>query len=679
MKLLTIKLLNFRQFYGSQTIHFATDSVQNVTLFHAENGVGKTTLLNAILWCFYGQSGVTEKFESSNNILSYQAASEKQMIAKVDVAFEHEGRMYMATRRHSASPGGRPEESLLAYEILNGNTEPLPAPDAFIASVVPMEMAHHFFFDGEHAESFASTGNFRKVGEAIRNMLGSTVADSAIEDLKYAAKQFGDNLADLPGEESIRQKSAELQAAQSNLEKCLSDRQRLEENLVVFNDQIALIDQDLLDTRSAKELQQKRIQLEGVFRTANAALAEADRDGVRWIGRQAINVVASRLSTETLHFIDDEKLRGKIPSPYNEELVMTLLSQEACLCGRPLEPGTECFANIQNLLRKAGNAEVQSKVMRARGYLGELKVKRAAAPKDLNRSQISYASAYQSSKLAEQQLAELSEKLSKIDYDQIAHKEKARADFVLKSKAADRDIGQIILKISIYERSIENLTREQQRLALSNAKAMKLLNRKTLAERAVELLKGVLASHEEQARVFIAAEVNRILSVTARRDYKFAFGSGFSFDLTFASTGRPVPRSSGENQLLSLAFIAALIKFCRDRSLAKGSPLLLPGIVAPLILDSPFGQLDSTYRVDTSRFIALMAEQVALFVSSSQGSPDVLEVLKDRVGKEYVLISENRGPRNGKHSEELFLNGHRYETSLFGCEKDMTRIEVVQQ
>jgi len=105
MKLLTIKLLNFRQFYGSQTIHFATDSVQNVTLFHAENGVGKTTLLNAILWCFYGQSGVTEKFESSNNILSYQAASEKQMIAKVDVAFEHEGRMYMATRRHSASPG----------------------------------------------------------------------------------------------------------------------------------------------------------------------------------------------------------------------------------------------------------------------------------------------------------------------------------------------------------------------------------------------------------------------------------------------------------------------------------------------------------------------------------------------------------------------------------------------
>jgi DNA sulfur modification protein DndD len=678
MKLLTIKLLNFRQFYGPHTIEFATDTIKNVTLFHAENGVGKTTLLNSILWCFYGAVGVTEKFERSDDILSYQAVAEKQTIAKVDVTFEHEGNTYTATRRHTGSGGVRGEEKLLAYRILNGNTEPLPAPEAFISSVVPREMAHHFFFDGEHAESFAATGNFKEVGEAIRNMLGSTVADCAIDDLKYAARQFGDSLADLPGDDRIRQKSLDLQKDQRNLETCRLDKQRQEENLVVYNSQIAVIDQELMDTRSAKELQQRRRQLEDTLRGANTALADADRDQVRWIGRQAINVIATRLSTETLHFIDDEKLRGKIPSPYNEELVTTLLTQELCLCGRPLEPGSEQFRNIQNLLRKAGNGEVQSKVMRARGFLGELKVRRNAAPKDLVRSQKSYASAYQISKTTEQQLNELSEKLSNINYEEIAQKEKARAELVAKSRAADREIGQITLKISIYERSIESLTREQQRLALSSAKAMKLLNRKTLAERSAELLRGVLASHEDQAKAFISAEVNKILTVTARRNYKFAFGSGFAFDLTYSSNGRTVPRSSGENQLLSLAFIAALIKFCRERSLAKGDPLLLPGIVAPLVLDSPFGQLDSTYRVDTSSFIALMAEQVALFVSSSQGSPDVLEVLRPRVGKEYVLISENRGPRNGKKSEELILNGHRHETSLFGCEKDMTRIEAVQ-
>ena len=678
MKLLSIKLHNFRQFYGLQTIEFATDPIKNVTLFHAENGVGKTTLLNAILWCFYGKAGVTEKFEKSEDILSYQAASENQSQARVDVTFEHENRTYTVTRRLTVQNGGRTEDAIRAYEIQDGNTEPLQAPDAFISSVVPMEMAHHFFFDGEHAETFASTGNFRQVAEAIRNMLGSTIADYAIEDLKYATKYFGDSLAELPDDDRIRQISVELQEKQRHLETCKSAKQREEENLVVFNDQIAVLDEQLSDTRAAKDLQAKRRELEAELRSANTTLAESEKDAIRWIGRQAINVVANRLSAETLHFIDEEKLRGKIPSPYNEDLVTTLLSDQVCVCGRPLEPGTECFRNIQNLLRKAGNAEVQNRVVRVRGYLGELKVKRVNAPKDLQRFQKSYATAYQRSKRAEQQLNELSQKLSNINFEQIAEKERARIDLISKRDSANREIGQIGLKINIYEKAIENLNRDQQRLAVSSIRALKLLNRKTLAERAAELLRSVLSNHEEQAKRIIAEEVNKILDATARRNYRFAFGAGFSFDLTYAHNGRTVPRSSGENQLLSLAFIAALIKFCRDRSQDKGDPLLIPGIVAPLVLDSPFGQLDSTYRVDTAAFIASMAEQVALFVSSSQGSPDVLDTLNPRVGKEYILISENRGPRNGKHSELVALKGRQYETSLFGCEKDMTRIEVVQ-
>ena len=38
---------NFRQFRGRQEIVFADNRSRNVTLVHAENGFGKTTLLNA--------------------------------------------------------------------------------------------------------------------------------------------------------------------------------------------------------------------------------------------------------------------------------------------------------------------------------------------------------------------------------------------------------------------------------------------------------------------------------------------------------------------------------------------------------------------------------------------------------------------------------------------------------
>ena len=94
MQLKTIKLLNFRQFYGNQKIDFSTDSEKNVTLIHAENGVGKTTLLNALLWCFYKDT--TTKFELPENIVSEQAIKENKTNASVEVIFLDKGKTYCA-------------------------------------------------------------------------------------------------------------------------------------------------------------------------------------------------------------------------------------------------------------------------------------------------------------------------------------------------------------------------------------------------------------------------------------------------------------------------------------------------------------------------------------------------------------------------------------------------------
>ena len=68
---------------------------QNYALY-AENGVGKTTLLNALLWCFYGQT--TARFEKSEDILNYDTKSEGRNTASVEVLFEHNGSQYIAKR-----------------------------------------------------------------------------------------------------------------------------------------------------------------------------------------------------------------------------------------------------------------------------------------------------------------------------------------------------------------------------------------------------------------------------------------------------------------------------------------------------------------------------------------------------------------------------------------------------
>jgi DNA sulfur modification protein DndD len=95
MKLLRLTLRNFRQFRGEQELYFADLDERNVTIIHAENGFGKTALLNALLWGFYGHDGLTSDFAGKDSILNKSVAAssipEVEKVAEVEISFEHEG------------------------------------------------------------------------------------------------------------------------------------------------------------------------------------------------------------------------------------------------------------------------------------------------------------------------------------------------------------------------------------------------------------------------------------------------------------------------------------------------------------------------------------------------------------------------------------------------------------
>lgn len=672
MKLDCITLQNFRQFYDDQTIEFSDDPERNVTLIHAENGVGKTTLLNAILWAFYGVT--TERFEQRDKIINFEAAREGRNTSSVSVNFDLKGEHY-AVQRHFVANSGKPELRLKAFRIDDGVHKDIPAPETFINSVLPREMARYFFFDGEHAEAFAAENNNLAVGEAVRNMLGCELAETAIADLKHITTALGREMGNVEADQRMREIECEIEKLEAQQEQKQGTLSQVETNIAAYDQQISAILNKLRDMEGAREIQKSRdgkVQEKG---RVDSEVRLAEDEIVRWVGSKSILVVAKKLSEQTLDFIDEASLRGRIPSPYNEEFVKGLLKAELCVCDRALEPGGEAYGAVMNLLKSASNAETMRRVMQARGRVQQFKETAPDAVASLEKQQLRLGRLQEQRMILEQEIAALSKRLEDLPLTEIAERERARREAEQKRAQALQDLGVLKRDLITVSRRLEELSTERDRLASRHEKTRRIMLRRDLARGAAEKLGAYLGAYDAHARDIIQRTINKILAETTRRDYKFKFNDDFSMQLLYGD-GSLVPRSGGENQLMSLAFTAALVEFARLRLNAQDE-ILTPGTIAPLILDSPFGQLDRTYREATAMFVPKMASQVILLVSSSQGDDTVMKALEPKVGAEYVLISENRGSRGAKPIDKVYIKNKEYQLSLYDQPRTLTRIERV--
>lgn len=671
MRLRKVELNNFRQFYGEQRVEFAIDPKRNVTLIHAENGFGKTTLLNSVLWALF--EDITKKFEDAEQLVSFAALKEGSVAAAVEVDFDFQGKQYVVARRFE-QPSQKAR--LTASLIEAGVHKALNAPETFISSVVPREMARYFFFDGEAAEAFSSQTNNRAVGQAIRAILGCALAETAISDLRELAKEYEREIGTTAADEQLEAHQKKIVAAEERLEKLRDKIQDLESTREDRARQLADVTEKLRNLEGARKLQAERDAKDADLKSVRADLKVAKADQLKWLGARAIHVVSARLSKQTLDFVDDASLRGKIPSPYNEDFVRTLLHDRICICKRPLEAGSEQYAAVADMLRSASSPDTLGKVVRGRSRVTTLQREAADAPEALRVIQARIAALTTRRAQLEQEIAELGTKIENLPISEIAEREKARAALEKGIRKLTEEIGGAKVLLKNVEEEIAELQRETERIAKTNKKAQRVLKRRKLADESRILLEAMLETYEEEARGAVKAKVDSILSEVAHRDYLCDLGDDFALRLQMRS-GHSIPKSGGENQLLSLVFMGALVQFAASRINDK-NVVLRPGTVAPLVLDAPLGQLDVDYQEAVARYLPTLGEQVVLLLSSSQCPPRVFDALEPRVGAEYVLISENTEARGSRADSRMMIGAKEYVCSEFGRPRQMTRIERVR-
>jgi DNA sulfur modification protein DndD len=670
-----IRITNWRSFHGVNDFFVSKDPAKNVTLIRAENGVGKTSLLAAINWCFFGILPAESEFENPTKLVNaFAVEHEGATKAVVEIDFVHEGKTYRASRSYDQRT--ETTHPLRLSDLLDGGEVPSSKdrPDRFINSVIPREMAPHFFFYGEATSRYTGATGARKFGEAVKGILGSTVARMALDDLRKAFQDYNKQAADNTG--------AEAQAAERAIEEAAQRIATARENANKYDEEIAAADaridklnQELAGAKPAKEAQQRRARLESQLATKEVDRSKAIQRSQSWMQNFVTSVLAEELVAEASEVIKNEDTRGKLPAPYDEKFVDEILEDGICVCGRPIEKGSTEYDKIKSLLDTAGDQAVMSRVMTTSTALGRLEQRAERAWADYERNLDDLRRVEGEIQRLDADLTEISKELAANPITDIAEKEAARERArTQRSQATSRKV-EAQAAITNLERQRSEAESKRDELVKKSEAARRFVKRAQLSAALTSRLESRLKSEEEAARAAIESEIDAIVKRFMRKPATVKLDSDYQLRL-FDERGVEIAKSTGENQLLGLAFTGAIAKYAKERE-KDDDDILLPGTVAPLVVDSPFGHLDPLYRRGVAEFLPNLASQVILLVSTSQASEAVMITLADKIGQEYILTRHNRADGTGKQPEVIDIGGRTYELTAYGSEVDGTRITEV--
>ncbi|MGV3553954.1 MAG: AAA family ATPase [Croceibacterium sp.] len=670
-----IRITNWRSFHGVNDFFVSKDPAKNVTLIRAENGVGKTSLLAAINWCFFGILPAESEFENPTKLVNaFAVEHEGATKAVVEIDFVHEGKTYRASRSYDQRT--ETTHPLRLSDLLDGGEVPSSKdrPDRFINSVIPREMAPHFFFYGEATSRYTGATGARKFGEAVKGILGSTVARMALDDLRKAFQDYNKQAADNTG--------AEAQAAERAIEEAAQRIATARENANKYDEEIAAADaridklnQELAGAKPAKEAQQRRARLESQLATKEVDRSKAIQRSQSWMQNFVTSVLAEELVAEASEVIKNEDTRGKLPAPYDEKFVDEILEDGICVCGRPIEKGSTEYDKIKSLLDTAGDQAVMSRVMTTSTALGRLEQRAERAWADYERNLDDLRRVEGEIQRLDADLTEISKELAANPITDIAEKEAARERArTQRSQATSRKV-EAQAAITNLERQRSEAESKRDELVKKSEAARRFVKRAQLSAALTSRLESRLKSEEEAARAAIESEIDAIVKRFMRKPATVKLDSDYQLRL-FDEKGVEIAKSTGENQLLGLAFTGAIAKYAKERE-KDDDDILLPGTVAPLVVDSPFGHLDPLYRRGVAEFLPNLASQVILLVSTSQASEAVMTTLADKIGQEYILTRHNRADGTGKQPEVIDIGGRTYELTAYGSEVDGTRITEV--
>ena len=655
MKLTSIKLCNFRSFYGkTPEITLAGGDVRNTTMIYGSNGAGKTSILNAFTWVLYEKFSAA--FASTEQLVNKRAISESQpsqpVECWVEVGWEHEGNRYRATRGcrvyKNESDFIEAGKTQLKIQVAGDDGKwyfPLQQAEEIITQILPASLHQYFFFDGERIEEIVRSDNKAEISEAIRTFLGVEVIELSIKHLKDAKKSLETELKHIGDAETKQllnqQEKQELEI--DNINKRQTEINQELECQQIFKKEVS---NKLRELTAVKELQERKQSLESQKDSLREELKKTRENLKKVISTRGYTVLLSETTAKFREIFTDLKQKGELTAGISREFINDLLNTGRCICGADLREGTHTHFHVKNLMRKSGSSTVEETAIRMSAQVDEIDKQAVAFWEEADREQVRIQQLRENLNQVELELATIQEQLRKDPNEEISSLQKRLDEIEAKIDDLNREQGANQQEVSHLKTAIDALIKQISKQKQNEEKQSLAQRRINATQDAIDRLSEVKNRQENQFRLQLEQRVQEIFSDISFTPYVPKISEKYELSLVENTTGfeAPVAASTGENQILSLSFIASIIDKVRDWSEKRKMMMVPDSSTFPIVMDSPFGSLDANSRRHIARTIPKLANQLVVLVTKTQWRVEVEEEIADKIGKEYVLVYYSSKP-----------------------------------
>ncbi|MGL6294750.1 AAA family ATPase [Eubacterium aggregans] len=654
MLIKSLRIENFRQFKGSNSIDFSIDPNKNVTIILGDNTFGKTTLLQAFNWCFYG---IVTFDHNPKDLLNLEVAdemyNEDTRNVEVELTLLHDGSEYYITRtqRYTMTNGkARGEASpqvKVSYKQPDGQTESVKAMHVnnVINNILPKDLLTYFFFDIERVNSISTR---RDVAQAVKGLLGLTILDSTIKHLgsrdtktsvigKYYAAM------DQDGYNKAHDALTIIQDAQQESASCLEKLEECNSQIQDYEERREELNTILRNNQATSELQKRKETIECYIKTENVTLTSTINSFFREFSQGALSFFAQPLLSTAKAFLTEVKIDDKGVRDLTKPTIEELIKRGRCICGAEICAGNDAYNHLMEELAYVPPESIGNTVRHYKESLNNFSRHANSLYEKLNEQ---YEAIYRSKNRIQEWEDELLDISSQIKGKENMHQYESDLATVKKRLQKLNEKKEKLSRADQTEKDkIETYKKVYDSLVAVPSKNKEIMTLMEYAEAIREWLETTYAEKEVAIRESLETKVNEIFDRMYHGHRRVVIANKYQVSLLTAIADKEVAagESEGYNRVKNFAFIAGLVALAKEKIMTDNSEngFDLSSEPYPLVMDAPFPNADEIHTANISKVLPEVAEQVIMFVMQKDWQY-AEPVMTDRVGKQYQLnkISE---------------------------------------